>query len=209
MGRSKKIVASVLLLMLITISVISLSGCTKKISEEEAKAKVGELVLASYDINVVVYGEGLPTIEIEEEKNSLYATVVENEKFNSTEDIRNEIQRLYSKSFSSVMEATALEGVHGEISGTIVYARYIDGRYGLSMLKDDIALKGEVDVDGEKEEIEHEHMTVLKYNPNTIEIKKISKRFVEAYITSEDGGTTILVTLILEDGEWKLDSPTY
>ena len=209
MGKTKKIIVSVILLMLIAVSVISVSGCTKKISEEEAIAKVSELVLASYDINVVVYGEGLPTIEIEEEKNSLYATVAENEKFNSTEDIKKEIERLYSSNIASAMIATALEGVHGEVSGTIVYARYIDGRYGLSMLKDDIALKGEVDVGGEKEEFEHKHMTVLRYNPETIEITKISRRFVEANITSQDGSVVTPVVLILENGEWKLDSPTY
>ena len=208
MGKTKNKIVSIILLMLIAISVISLSGCTRKISEDEAKAKLAELVVASYDINVVVYGEGLPTLDLEEEENSLYATVAENEKYNNTDDIRNEIKRLYSESRALAMETTALEGVKGEVSGSIVYARYIDGRYGLSMLKDDIALKGEVDVDGEKEEIEYDGMKVLKYDPTTVEIVKISRRFVEGYITSEDGQATILVVLILENGEWKLDNST-
>ena len=213
MGKIKNRVVSVILLMLITITMISISGCGKnknnlfesKLSESEAIEKVSTLVVDSYDINVVVYGAGLPTLDLEEEEESLYRTVIENDKFNSTIDIRKEIERLYSKRFASIMINTALVGTPGEYGQTIIYARYIDGKYGLSMIKDNSVIKG----DDENEDDASGGIDVLKYDPSTIRIHKISARFIEAYITSESGETTILVTLILEDGEWKIDCPTY
>lgn len=209
MGKIKKRIISLSLLLFITISVVSLSGCTKKLSEEEAIAKVSELVDASYELNVIVYGEGLPTIEIPEEKDSLYKTVMENEKYNSTSDIKKAINEVFSSDYADVMITTAFVGIKGEIDSSIVYARYIDGRYGLAMLKDDIALKGEVEGEDGKEEIDYDGFKVIKYDTSTAKIKKISRRFVEAYVTSEDGKTEILVTLISENGVWKLDTPTY
>ena len=208
MGNIKKRIICVLLLICTLVLPVCLSGCTKKVSEEEAKEIVGYLVSESYEINDIVYGKGLETIEIEEEENYLYATVAENDKYNSTNDIRNEIYRLFSSKYAANMEATALVGITGEISGSIVYARYIDGKYGLAMLKDDIALKGDVEVEGGKEEIEYEGMKVLKFDPSTVEIQKISRKFIDAYVTSEDGTTKILVSLILENGEWKLNCTT-
>ena len=77
------------------------------------------------------------------------------------------------------------------------------------MLKNDIVLDGSVSVDGEKQEISYFGFKVNKYDTETIEIKKISRRFIEAYITSENGEETILVTLILEENGWRIDSPTY
>ena len=208
MGNIKKRIICVLLLICTLVLPVCLSGCTKKVSEEEAKEIVGYLVSESYEINDIVYGKGLETIEIEEEKSYLYATVAENDKYNSTNDIRNEIYRLFSSKYAANMEATALVGITGEISGSIVYARYIDGKFGLAMLKDDIALKGDVEVEGGKEEIKYEGMKVLKFDPSTVEIQKISRKFIDAYITSEDKTTTILVSLILENGEWKLNCTT-
>lgn len=208
MGNNKKRIICVLLLICTLVLPVCLSGCTKKVSEEEAKEIVGYLVSESYEINDIVYGKGLETIEIEEEKSYLYATVAENDKYNSTNDIRNEIYRLFSSKYAANMEATALVGITGEISGSIVYARYIDGKFGLAMLKDDIALKGDVEVEGGKEEIKYEGMKVLKFDPSTVEIQKISRKFIDAYITSEDKTTTILVSLILENGEWKLNCTT-
>ena len=208
MGSIKKRIICVLLLICTLVLPVCLSGCTKKVSEDEAKEIVGRLVSESYEINDIVYGKGLETIEIEEEENYLYRTVAENDKYNSTNDIRNEIYRLFSSKYAVNMEATALIGITGEISGSIVYARYIDGKYGLAMLKDDIALKGEVEVEGGKEEIKYEGMKVLKFDPSTVEIQKISRKFIDAYITSEDKTTKILVSLILENGEWKLNCTT-
>jgi hypothetical protein len=208
MPKIKNRIISIIVLMLTILSVVSLSACTKKLSKDEATSKVAELVEASYELNVIVFGEGLEYIETEESKNSRYALVKENEKYNSIKDIRDAIEKVFSEDYSRVMETTAFVGVQGAYGSASVPERYIENSQGFLVLKNDIVLDGNVDVNGDKQEIGYNGMKVLKYDPSTIEIVKISKRFIEANITSQNGEATILVTLILENGEWRLDSPT-
>lgn len=209
MPKIKNRIISIIVLVLTIISVVSLSSCTKKLSKEEATAKVAELVVASYEINVIVYGEGLPTLDLEEEKDALYKTVMENDKYNSIKDIRDAISKIYSSSMTNVLNTTAFVGHVGEVEGTIAYARYIEKETGLAILQKQTVFDPEIEVGGEKVEMETDSIKVQKYDPSTIEIVKISRRFIEANITSEDGSSTILVTLVLENDQWKLDSQTY
>lgn len=206
MPKIKNRIISVVVLVLTILSVVSLSACTKKLSKEEATTKVAELVEASYELNVIVFGEGLEYIETEESKNARYALVKENEKYNSIKDIRDAIEKVFSEDYSRVMETTAFVGVQEKFGA--VLPRYIENSQGFLVLKNNVVLDGSVDVNGDKQEIGYQGIKVLKYDPSTIEIVKISRRFIEANITSEGGEATILVTLILENGEWRLDSPT-
>ncbi len=208
MPKIKNRIISIALLLLTILSVVGFSGCTKKLTKDEATAKVSELVEASYELNVIVFGEGLEYIETEESKNSRYALVKENDKYNSIKDIRDAIEKVFSEDYSKVMETTAFVGIKGAVDGTVIPERYIENSVGFLVLKNDIALDGEVDIEGGKDEIEYSGLKVRKYDSSSIEIKKISRRFIEAYITSIDGSETILVTLILEENGWRLDSPT-
>ena len=70
MPKIKNRIISVVVLVLTILSVVSLSACTKKLSKDEATTKVAELVEASYELNVIVFGEGLEYIETEESKNA-------------------------------------------------------------------------------------------------------------------------------------------
>ncbi len=60
---SKKILTTVLALMLAVMSVIGLAGCRKPPEYGEIEDRFIELVEASYEINKVLFGEGLPTDE--------------------------------------------------------------------------------------------------------------------------------------------------
>ncbi len=209
MGKISKNLLRVASVALVLIFTLGLAGCTKKLSRDEAIAKVSELVDASYELNEIVFGKGLEYIETEESKNTRYALVKENDKYNSINDIRVALDKVFSEEYSKTMKTTAFVGQSGVVSGTEVPERYIENEQGFLVLKNDIVLDGSVSVGGEKQEISYYGIKVNRYDSSTIEIKKISRRFIEAYITSVDGSETILVTLILEENGWRIDSPTY
>lgn len=202
MGKIKRIL-SLLFASLLVILTFSGCGCAK-ISEEEAKLEIKKLVDASYDLNVIIYGEGLPYYERTDTINQLYAPVADTAKYKSISDLKVDIRKTFSESYSKILEATAFEGQEGVEFGYHNQPRYIEVLGELMVLKDFY----NVDFDSDKYG-EYEGIKVQKYNTNVIKIVKISKRFVEGEITSVDGKTTIRVTLVLENGEWRLDSPTY
>lgn len=202
MGKIKRIL-SVLFASLLVILTFSGCGCAK-ISEEEAKLEIKKLVDASYDLNVIIYGEGLPYYERTDTINQLYAPVADTAKYKSISNLKVDIRKTFSESYSKILEATAFEGQEGVEFGYHNQPRYIEVLGELMVLKDFY----NVDFDSDKYG-EYEGIKVQKYNTNVIKIVKISKRFVEGEITSVDGKTTIRVTLVLENGEWRLDSPTY
>ena len=203
MGKFKRIISLVFALLMVVLT-ISLCGCAKKISEDEARAYIKTLVDASYELNVIVYGEGLPYYDRTDTQGALYGPVVDNDKYKSTGDIKLAIRKVFSESYSSVLEATAFSGQSGVDYGYHTQPRYVDVSGELMVLKDFY----NVDFDSDKYG-DYEGVKVLKYNTDEVEIVKISKRFVEGKIKSEDGKTTIVVTLVLENGEWRIDSPTY
>ncbi len=202
MGKIKRIL-SLLFASLLVILTFSGCGCAK-ISEEEAKLEIKKLVDASYDLNVIIYGEGLPYYERTDTINQLYAPVADTAKYKSISNLKVDIRKTFSESYSKILEATAFEGQEGVEFGYHNQPRYIEVLGELMVLKDFY----NVDFDSDKYG-EYEGIKVQKYNTNVIKIIKISKRFVEGEITSVDGRTTIRVTLVLENGEWRLDSPTY
>ena len=202
MGKIKRIL-SLLFASLLVILTFSGCGCAK-ISEEEAKLEIKNLVDASYDLNVIIYGEGLPYYERTDTINQLYAPVADTAKYKSISNLKVDIRKTFSESYSKILEATAFEGQEGVEFGYHNQPRYIEVLGELMVLKDFY----NVDFDSDKYG-EYEGIKVQKYNTNVIKIVKISKRFVEGEITSVDGRTTIRVTLVLENGEWRLDSPTY
>ena len=203
MGKFKRII-SLVFAMLMVVLTISVGGCAKKISEDEAINQIKTLVERAYEINEIVYGDGLPYYDRIDTQASLYAPVEDNTKYKSTSDIKLAIRKTFSESYSKVLETVAFDGQDGADFGYHSQPRYIDQNGELMVLKNFYDIEFDSDKYGEYEGIE-----VQKYDPSTIEIIKISKRFVEAKIKSEDLKTTIVVTLVLEDGEWRLDSPTY
>lgn len=202
MGKIKRILSLMFASLLV---ILTFSGCgCAKISEEEAKLEIKKLVDASYDLNVIIYGEGLPYYERTDTINQLYAPVADTAKYKSISNLKVAIRKTFSESYSKILEATAFEGQEGVEFGYHNQPRYIEVLGELMVLKDFY----NVDFDSDKYG-EYEGIKVQKYNTNVIKIVKISKRFVEGEITSVDGRTTIRVTLVLENGEWRLDSPTY
>lgn len=202
MGKIKRIISLVFATLLVALT-ISACGCVKKVSEDEAKALIKNLVDASYELNVAIY-EGLPYYERSDAIGSLYAPVTDGAGFKSINDMRVAIRKVFSEDYSSVLEALAFDGQDGASFGYHNQPRYIDKEGELFVLREFYETEFDSDKYGE-----YDGVKVQKYDTSYIEIVKISKRFIEGKIKSIDKGTEITVTLILEKGEWRLDSPTY
>lgn len=207
MGKAKRII-SVLLLALTLIATLSASGCTKKLSRDEATNYIKDLVEKSYEINVIVFGEGLEHLDEKDKDYPLYSPIIENEKYNSISDIRLAIRKVYSSEYARNLEEIAFVGAQSGIEGTTLYPRYIENIEGELCILNDYTILDYENESGEK----YEGIKVLKYDPSTVEITKISRRFVEANVQSYDKTTTIKVTLIRQEVngefEWRLHSPT-
>lgn len=209
MGKFKKRILALALLALIAITVLSVSSCARRLSKEEATNYIKDFVERSYEINVIIFGDGLPHLDEQDEEFPLYSPVLENEKYNKINDIRLAIRYIYSKEYTDSLEQTAFAGVESGIEGTALYPRYIENSLGeLLILTDYTMLDYTSETYGKYYGIE-----VQKYDTSTVEIEMINRRFVTAYVTSVDGSTRIRVTLIREEdsnGEyiWKLHSTT-
>ncbi|MBE6576841.1 MAG: hypothetical protein E7653_01720 [Ruminococcaceae bacterium] len=59
----KRIVSIILCMILLCLTVTSVSSCSKPPEYAEVEARFKELVEASYDVNKLLFGEGLPTYE--------------------------------------------------------------------------------------------------------------------------------------------------
>lgn len=202
MGKIKRIL-SLTFASLLVILTISGCGCVKKVSEDEARTLIKTLVEESYDLNVAIY-EGLPYYERSDAIGTLYAPVADGAKFKTLNDMRVKIRRVFSEGYSAILENLAFNGQDGASFGYHIQPRYIDREGELFVLRDFYETEFDSDKYGE-----YEGVKVKKYDTSNIEIVKISKRFIEGKIKSEDKTTEITVTLILEKGEWRLDSPTY
>ena len=63
LSKSIKIIALVLALVIVICSVFLIRGCSAPPKYEEIETRLKELIEASYDVNVVLFGTGLPTYE--------------------------------------------------------------------------------------------------------------------------------------------------
>ncbi|MGM9665136.1 MAG: hypothetical protein ACI3XX_01185 [Eubacteriales bacterium] len=190
----KRKILCVLTSLVLLLALATLTSCSDKVSKEEAAAEVTRLVKESYELNVIYFGEGLPYTEDTEDEDgkNLYAPVAEDASFVTKEALTYKTRTVFSKDYAASMIETAFQGGVAP-NGSVLYARYIvssDGK--LTVYKN---IKG----------IEKE---VNEYDYSTVTITKISKRFIKANITST-GGKVVEVILINQDGEWRIDSPTY
>ena len=186
----KRKILSVFTAVILLLALAALSSCSGKVSEEEAISEVTRLVKESYELNVIYFGDGLPYEDDGDERN-LYAPVAEDAPFVTKEALTYKTRTVFSKDYAASMIETAFQGGVAPNGVSVLYARYIvssDGK--LTVYK---RIKG---------------IEVNEYDYSTVSITKISKKFIEAKITAKDG-EVVEVILINQNGEWRIDSPTY
>lgn len=173
-----------------------------RIDDSEAQRVLQELVPEAEKINEIIWGKGIPAAQgengaLETVNAAQYRRADTSYGYNNTSELREAISKVYSKAFiDTAINYTAFEGAGGALDENDgIYPRYKDGD------------NGELLVD----------ITHAAFNIST-EISAHSAHvtganFEKVYVTvnAEVSGESreLSLTLVLQDGEWRLDTPTY
>lgn len=194
-----------LILVLILMTAVS---CGSAPTDAEMKPIVTALIEASYEINDIFFGEGLPAIERDSEfainnyvyymdEGGNYDYVTEDCPYQTTDQIKTAAEKVYSSEYLASIYETTFIGVADPNAG-MLYARYLDTD------------------DGLKKSNLHEPMITAKriYDYDTMTVVKPSGRKyvnveIDSHIEGEDEILRVRLTLVREGDEWRLDTPTY
>ena len=194
---------TLIFLLLFSFLLLFFTSCSEQeVKEEELFPIVEELVEESKILNEIIFGEGIPTLASGEtvgyyrECNML---MLKEWGFESAQDIRAAIRRIYSRSMSSFMEERAFASLTAgdAVSG----ARYYETLEGVLMADGnaDVFLTGDVVYD-------YSTLRIISQHRGIVSLK------MEATVESASGLTqvrTIELEVERSGDEWKLNSPTY
>ena len=195
----------ILSVFLTALLLLSLASCGSGMSDGEIREIYRELVEASYTLNDVYYGDGLPFVNDPETMASLagvssrysYMPVAKTAPYQSEAEIRQATEAVFSKTLCEHLFVLAFEGMSTENEETVVFARYIE--------QDEI-LTVRIDLADESlpmgRTYDFDSMTIISQNKN---------RITASFETEMNGEKSVNVklTLIKEEAGWRLDSPTY
>lgn len=214
--KSKGYKLATLLLALLLVLPMALSACASRAPDlAEVKDPFSALIEASYEINEIFFGAGLPTHdrdgEFAKENNiyygfhgyDAYEYVVETAPYHYVEEIKYAASQVYSADYLEEICTMAFIGYADENTGSVSTARYLEAegillRYSFGD-KDPFAI-----LPGNR-----------RYLLDTMKIVKPSSGTsvnvsVDSYLVGqEDEILTVTLRFILENGEWRLDTPTY
>ena len=209
-------------ILLIT-TLLLLSSCGGKMSEAEVSAVLGELIPASYPLNEIYFGEGLPISDDRADVEAFYSAVgMDNDislnyhpvspeaAYTTVEEIRAATLEVFSESYANYLFTMAFDGLSSvfnedteeQLTQTVSYARYMetDGILTVRM------------------NIGEEAMPLNRtYDTNDIEIIRDKLNGSHGYLLAEvqsyvDGQPDVKVEVKLvknAEGQFRLDSPTY
>lgn len=181
--KSLKSLIAVILIAVISLSLVS---CEKKVDENEAKELVKNLVSESYDLNEILYGEGLSYLEYESQDK--YAPVEPNEKYLTLFSLKEKMREVYSSSYATSL-IDYLFTYHPPVYGEGIFPRYEERGGYIVVLKD------------------YEPKDITEYNYDTIEIKRIKRKEIKATVMSTEN-EAVEIVLVKESDGWRLDSAT-
>ena len=216
----KKRACMLFLALLLTVGCcIPLSGCGASVEVEDVYDRVVSLIEASYTVNTVIYGPGLPTYVRDSEFCDLnhvyfgttevgsYEFVTERSKFHSTDEIKEYAQTVYSKGFlEDVVYKTLFDGYAVEDgAGGAVYgeARYRD-------VNDRFSSVVERDENGRDENILFTSMRIYDYS--TMQVRSLGREdacaiAMDSWLPEDpEKIENVELILVLQDGQWFLDS---
>ena len=211
----KRILILLLTLCVMLSGMATFTSCSRAPAVEEIYDRVVELVEASYDLNTVFYGAGLPVYKTDSEyaefthmyygfaQKGSYEYVMPRAQFLSEEQIRTAAEKVYSKDYlENVIYPAAFVGYainDGMGDAAFAYARYMQENDSFYQSTQD-----ESYIDG---------MRVYDYS--TMQVVKPSKADA-CYVTmlswledQPETVTSVRLRLVLQDdGMWYLDSFT-
>lgn len=208
----------IICLILVTAALITVSACgINRIELDDVKEEFITLVEASYEINEMFFGEGLPTYERGGEydrQNQLYSEnntefdyyeyVMPDSGYYFTDQIKWNAEKVYTEDYLNDIYTMAFDGYADENTGTVTTARYLDAN-GL-LVKYVFGDSDPFDkLDGKKRRFDFESMKIVKpYSSNYVNVS------IDSYLIGEEN-EILNITLHFKktsDG-WRLDAPTY
>jgi len=191
-----------------------LASCSEeKIEYEESEVvdAAKALIEASYEINEIYFGKGLPISEEDSEAaKEFYAgldldmaavdflPVTEEAPYHSIDEIKKATAKVYSKEYCEMLYERAFTGVSSENGSSAALARYIEDSKGVLTARLDIADTC-IPLD-------------RTYDPESIKVTetepKKAKISVDSFVKGEKD-ENLTFTLVLEEDGWRLDTPTY
>lgn len=176
-------------------------GCSEPepANEGEVHAAAKELLEAAVEVNRIFFWEGLPHVESDENDSidmgdAEYLELTEEYMFLSESDLMKKAEKVYTASYCEVIKKVGFEGVPVNDDNAL-FARYV---VEMGVMK----INRKLSVEGLSERLPNVDSV------KTVELKHDSA-IVSVEFTCEDKKEIQEVTLKLEDGGWRLDTPTY
>lgn len=195
----KRVIKTAIFILCIA-SLFIMTSCAKGPELEEVRSVVIERVTESTVLNKVFYGEGLPVYGNMYTGVDYYYVDVENSDFDTAEELKAAIARVYTKDYCMSLTETMFVGISDSIGA--VLPRFTEDESGL-LMQDKYAASI---LPGER---------IFDFNAMTMESSK-SDVFVVRIPATLDGekDADAVLTFRQERNEnnelvWKLDSPTY
>lgn len=191
--------ASIIALLLLF---VMLAGCASGPSDDEASKIVSDLVRASYEMNIIYFGDGMPSVaDVNDDTPvSFYSDLTDDAPYLTEAELREATLGVFTENYASVIFETFLSGVSDPDSGGVVFARYVEQGDRLT------------------KKVEYEPLApkMRTYDLENITIKRSRADYITATLKSyvdgvKDVDVTVTIRLEERDGEnvWRLDSPTY
>lgn len=207
-GNIIKAAAAAALLVAVIVGV--LYGCVPIYDVSEVPAAAKELIEASYEINTIFFGDGLPTIGYEDEGDAVlgdeYAALSEDSPYMSEAEIKEAALKVYTEDYCNFLFEKAFIGQMVEFDdegdGEVSEVVQIPARY--------LTYEGVLVV----RRVDDEELITLNrtYDTESVRvIKKYRKKVLIGVQTFVDGVPDEEETFILEytPSGWRLDDPTY
>ena len=205
----KRILASVLALVMCFCSVAALSSCQNSNAPEldDVKERLVYLIEESKELNVIFFGVGLPVFRRESalsdrkmiyvsDNLSGYDRLSENSQHVTIDSIKYAAEQVYSEEYLAAVYESAFDGILTNNDGA--YLRlYDDGNY----------LYQNTDLYGfTVNERIYDYSTMEIIAPSSADYINVT---VESYSVGNSERITITLSFTFERGNWYLDCPTY
>jgi hypothetical protein len=188
----------------------SLPSCTTSQAPDiqEVYDRLVELIDQSVEVNVILFGAGLPVYERDSREDELIhryyslgdesvLMVSDYARYTSLEQMQAAIREVYSPTYADSLIETLFTGyVAGD--GSVVAASYSEGTYGLLQSVSYQPLVSGVRI------FNYSTMTILPTSTATYLHVSVSSR----QDTPDSQWTTTSLSFALEDGTWYLDGPS-
>ena len=201
---------AVIAALIVAVVVGVLYGCVPSYNAEEILAAAKELIEASYEINTIFFGEGLPTIGYDEDSDDTlgdsYAALSEDSPYKSESEIKEAALKVYTEEYCSFLFEKAFLGQKVEFvendEDELPEIVQIPARY---LTYEGVLVVRKVD-DDERIKLNRTYDT-----ENVRVVKKYRTKVIVGVQAFEDGVPTEEETFVLEytPSGWRLDDPTY